>query len=51
MFVDFTGGYGRGVVDRLHERGYDVVTGVNFGAAAIDEVGRASWRERVGGAG
>jgi len=36
VFVDTTGGYGAGVVDRLHEQGYRNIRGVNFGARAAD---------------
>ena len=36
VFVDVTGGYGAGVVDRLRERNYRIVRGVNFGARAAD---------------
>jgi hypothetical protein len=34
VFVDVTGGYGAGVVDRLKEQGFSMIRGVNFGARA-----------------
>ena len=36
VFVDITGGYGGGVVDRLREQGFAEVRGVNFGSQALD---------------
>lgn len=35
MFIDETGGYGAGVIDRMRERGYNVI-GIQFGGAAIE---------------
>jgi hypothetical protein len=37
VFVDSTG-LGQGVVDRLHERGYDEVEGVNFSSKSTESV-------------
>jgi len=37
VFVDITGGYGGGVVDRLREQGYVQVRGVNFGSQATNK--------------
>lgn len=35
MFIDETGGYGAAVVDRMRERGYNVI-GIQFGGSAIE---------------
>lgn len=40
VFVDCTGGYGGGVVDRLHELGYASVIGVNFASKAPDSTSK-----------
>ena len=36
VFVDITGGYGGGIVDRLREQGFVQVRGINFGWQALD---------------
>lgn len=37
VFVDTTGGYGAGVVDRLKEQNYTNIRGINFGSSAGDK--------------
>lgn len=62
VFIDVTGGYGKGAYDRLCERGYSyLLTPVDFGARPIDDVQYANkraemygrmndWLNEVGGA-
>lgn len=46
VFIDETG-IGAGVVDRLHQLGYSIVTGVNFGASATDDKRYANTRTEI----
>lgn len=49
VFVD-VGGLGAGVVDRLHEMGYeDIVDGVNFGSSALDAARYSNRRAEMWG--
>jgi hypothetical protein len=47
VFVDITGGYGGGVVDRLREQGFLEVRGVNFGWQALDNKTYANKRAEM----
>jgi len=50
VFIDVTGGTGKGTYDRLRELGYGrMVTGVNFGAAAIKHGEYANRRAEIWG--
>ncbi|MFP6888269.1 MAG: hypothetical protein VCF07_00710 [Nitrospinota bacterium] len=49
VFVDTTGGYGAGVVDRLKEQGYRNIRGVNFGSKARDAEKYANKRAEMWG--
>ena len=50
VFIDVTGGYGAGCLDRLKEQGYDdVVVGVNFGSGARDDRKYANKRAEMFG--
>jgi len=48
LFIDVTGP-GKGVYDRLRERGYDRVTGINFGARATESERYANKRAEMWG--
>lgn len=50
VFIDVTGGYGKGCLDRLKDQGYgDVVVGVSFGAGARDSKKYANKRAEMFG--
>ncbi len=47
VFIDTTGGYGGGVVDRLREQNFTQVRGINFGARADDPQSYANKRAEM----